>query len=108
MKVHLLERHRDELITHLPIRGRGFDMNYRAGFVIDFIKRRKPQEFYDHRTAKFVCAGFVPQQRSENRTMLVAQNFVDLRNVHPFVKWQQSGNSFECNNQARVREVWRS
>jgi hypothetical protein len=52
MKVHLLDKHHDELITHLPLRGRGFDMNYRTGFVIDFIKRRKPQEFYDHRTAR--------------------------------------------------------
>jgi hypothetical protein len=53
MKVHLLGGHRNELITHLPIRGKGFDMNHRIGFVIDFIKRRKPQEFYDHRTAEF-------------------------------------------------------
>jgi hypothetical protein len=29
-------------------------MDYRTDFVIDFLKRRKPQEFYDHRTAKFV------------------------------------------------------
>jgi hypothetical protein len=57
MKVHLLDRHRDELITHLPIRGRGFDMNYRAGFVIDFLKRRKPQKYYDHTTARFCNVG---------------------------------------------------
>jgi hypothetical protein len=29
-------------------------MDYRIAFVIDFLKRRKPQEFYDHRTAEFV------------------------------------------------------
>ncbi len=29
-------------------------MDYRTAFVIDFLKRRKPQEFYDHRTAEFV------------------------------------------------------
>ena len=54
MKVHLRYTHRTELITHLPIRGKGFDMDYRTAFVIDFLKRRKPQEFYDHRTAEFV------------------------------------------------------
>ena len=54
MKVHLLDRHRHELITHLPIRGKGFNMDYRTTFVIDFLKRRKPQQFYDHRTVKFV------------------------------------------------------
>jgi hypothetical protein len=53
MEVHLLDLHRDELVTHLPIRGKGFNMDYRTAFVIDFLKRRKPQEFYDHRTAKF-------------------------------------------------------
>ena len=42
------------MVTHLPIRGKGFNMDYRTAFVIDFIKRRKPQEFYDHRTAEFV------------------------------------------------------
>ena len=53
MKVHLRYTHRKGLITHLPIRGKGFDMDYRTAFVIDFLKRRKPQEFYDYRTAKF-------------------------------------------------------
>jgi hypothetical protein len=28
-------------------------LDYRTAFVIDFLKR-KPQEFYDHRTAEFV------------------------------------------------------
>ena len=53
MRVHLLDRHREELVTHLPLRGKGFNMDYRTSFVIDFLKRRKPQEFYDHSTAKF-------------------------------------------------------
>jgi len=30
----------------------GLNMDYGTAFVIDFLKRRKPQEFYDHRTAK--------------------------------------------------------
>jgi hypothetical protein len=29
-------------------------MDYRTAFVVDFIKRGKPQEFYDHSTAEFV------------------------------------------------------
>ena len=35
-------------------------------------------------------AGFVPhtiKRENDNETMLVVQNFVDLRDVHPFVKW---------------------
>ncbi len=55
MKVHLRYTHRKELVTHLPIRGKGFNMDYRTDFVIDFLKRRKPQRFYDHRTAEFVA-----------------------------------------------------
>jgi hypothetical protein len=54
MRVHLLENHSKELFTHLPLRGRGFNMDYRTAFVIDFLRRRKPQQFYDHRTAKFL------------------------------------------------------
>jgi hypothetical protein len=54
MNVHLRYTHRKELVTHLPVRGKGFNMDYRTAFVIDFLKRRKPQEFYDHRTAEFV------------------------------------------------------
>jgi hypothetical protein len=46
--------HRKELVTHLPIRGKGFNMDYRTAFVIDFLKRRKPLQFYDHSTAEFV------------------------------------------------------
>jgi hypothetical protein len=29
-------------------------MDYRIAFVIDFLKRRKPQQFYDHRIEEFV------------------------------------------------------
>jgi hypothetical protein len=34
MRVHLLERHRMELVTHLPLRGKGFNMEYITAFVI--------------------------------------------------------------------------
>jgi hypothetical protein len=54
MKVHLKYTHREQLIKHLPLRGKGFNIDYRAAFVIDFMKRMKPQEFYHHTTAKFV------------------------------------------------------
>jgi hypothetical protein len=54
MKVHLRYTHREELAKHLPLRGKGFNMDYRTAFVIDFLKRRKPPQFYDHRTAEFV------------------------------------------------------
>ena len=53
MRIHLMDRHREELVTHLPLRGKGFNMDYRTAFVIDILKRRKPQQFYDHRTTKF-------------------------------------------------------
>jgi hypothetical protein len=33
MKVHLEEIHRMELVTQLPLRGKGFDMDYRICFV---------------------------------------------------------------------------
>jgi hypothetical protein len=52
MRIHLLDRQRKVLVTHLPLRGKGFNMDYRTAFVIDFPKRREPQ-FYDHSTAKF-------------------------------------------------------
>ena len=54
MRVHLRYTHRKELITHLPIRGKGFNMDYRTDFVIDFLKRRKSPQFYDHRIVEFV------------------------------------------------------
>jgi hypothetical protein len=54
MKVHLKYTHREQLTKHLPLRGKGFNLDCRAAFVIDFMKRMKPQEFYDSTTAKFV------------------------------------------------------
>ena len=54
MKVHLRYTHREEFTTQLPLIGKGFDMDYRISFVINIMKRKKPQEFYDHRTAEFV------------------------------------------------------
>ena len=54
MNVHLKEKHHNELFTHLPLRRKGFNIDYRTAFVIDFLKQRKPQEFYDPRTAEFV------------------------------------------------------
>jgi hypothetical protein len=54
MKVHLKYTHREQLAKHLPLRRKGVNMDYRAAFVIDFLKRRKPPQFYDHRTAEFV------------------------------------------------------
>jgi hypothetical protein len=32
MNVHLLDRHKKELVTHLPLRGKGFNMDYRIAF----------------------------------------------------------------------------
>jgi hypothetical protein len=54
MKVHLKYTHREQLRKHLPLRSKGFNMDYRAGFVINIMKRMKPQQFYDHSTAEFV------------------------------------------------------
>jgi hypothetical protein len=54
MKVHLRYTHQKELVTKLPLKGRGYNMDYRTAFVIDIIKRWTPPDFYDHRTAKFV------------------------------------------------------
>jgi DNA adenine methylase Dam len=37
-----------------------------------------------------IKAGFVPhtiKRENDNETVLIVQNFVDLRDVHPFVKW---------------------
>jgi hypothetical protein len=63
MKVHLRNTHRMELVTKLPLRGKGFDMTYRTDFVIDIIKRGTPPDFYDHRTAKFVSLDKSEMQR---------------------------------------------
>jgi hypothetical protein len=53
MRVHLLEVHRKKLVTDLPLRGKGFNMDYRTRFAIDIMKRMKPLVFYNHRIAKF-------------------------------------------------------
>jgi hypothetical protein len=53
MRIHLREKHGNELVKDLPLRGKGFNMDYRIGFVIDRIKQ-KPKLFYDHKTAK-IC-----------------------------------------------------
>jgi len=47
MKNHLRETHKGKL----PLKGMGFNINYRIGVAIERMKRR-PMEFYDHRTAK--------------------------------------------------------
>jgi hypothetical protein len=55
MRVHLLDRHGKELLTDLPLRGKGNNMDYRTAYTINhFIKPGKPQEYYDRRTARFV------------------------------------------------------
>lgn len=53
MTVHLQERHKKDLVTKLPLRGKGFNLDYRTTFTIDIMKRRTPPVLYDHRTAKF-------------------------------------------------------
>jgi hypothetical protein len=80
MRVHLLDRHRTELLTHLPIRGKGFNMDYRTAFVIDFLRRRKPQEFYDHRTAEFV-----PLDEPEIQKVISNPN--NEQNLDNYINW---------------------
>jgi len=52
VRIHLREIHQEELAMDLPLKGKGFDMNYRIGFAIDIMKHETP-EFYDHKTARF-------------------------------------------------------
>jgi hypothetical protein len=80
MRVHLLDRHRTELLTHLPIRGKGFNMDYRTAFVIDFLRRRKPPQFYDHRTAKFV-----PLDKPEIQKVISNPN--NEQNLDNYINW---------------------
>jgi hypothetical protein len=40
-------------ITKLPLRGRGYNMDYRTDFVIDIMKQKALRVLYDHRTASF-------------------------------------------------------
>ncbi|MGB7953126.1 MAG: hypothetical protein WCF23_04025 [Candidatus Nitrosopolaris sp.] len=51
MRIHLREKHVDELVKDLPLRGKGFNMEYRVGFVMDRIKQKTPKLVYDHKTA---------------------------------------------------------
>ena len=53
MKRHLRYTHKDELLTNLPLKGKGFNMEYRVAYTIDIMKQRVPPEYYDHRTARF-------------------------------------------------------
>jgi hypothetical protein len=76
MNVHLKDKHRMELVTQLPLRGKGFDMDYRIAFVIDFLKRRKPPEYYDHRTAEFVP---LDEPEIQNRTFKSKQRTEPLQ-----------------------------
>jgi hypothetical protein len=76
MKVDLKYIHREQLAKHLPLRRNGFNMDYRAAFVIDFLKRRKPQQFYDHRAAKFVP---LDEPEIQNRTFKSKQRTEPLQ-----------------------------
>jgi hypothetical protein len=44
------------LATQLPLKGKGFNMDYRTielPLQFDIMKRKAPDVFYDHRTARF-------------------------------------------------------
>ncbi|MFZ0512089.1 MAG: hypothetical protein WAM14_10825 [Candidatus Nitrosopolaris sp.] len=53
MKVHLRYIHQKDLVTKLPLLGRGYNMDYRTDFVIDIMKQKALRVLYDHRTASF-------------------------------------------------------
>jgi hypothetical protein len=53
MKVHLRYIHREQLAKQLPLKGKGYNMDYRTAFAIDIMKQRTSPEYYDHKTAKF-------------------------------------------------------
>jgi hypothetical protein len=53
MTVHLRYTHQKELVAKLPLRGEGFNLDYRTAFAIDIMKKKTPPEYYDHRTANF-------------------------------------------------------
>ena len=57
IRIHLREIHQEELVTDLPLEGKGFDMSYRVGFAIDIMKLETP-EFYDYNTARFGPTSF--------------------------------------------------
>lgn len=50
---HVLEIHKQKLISDLPLRRKGLDLDYRLEFAIGIMKRIRPMKYYDHRTAKF-------------------------------------------------------
>jgi hypothetical protein len=54
MRVHLRDTHQKDLVTKLPLQGKGYDLNYRTQFAIDIMKQNEPQILYDHKTAKIV------------------------------------------------------
>ena len=53
MRIHLRYTHQLQLLKNLPLRGKGFNMAYRVGFVMDIMKQKTPREYYDHNTAIF-------------------------------------------------------
>jgi hypothetical protein len=53
MRIHLRYTHQLQLLKDLPLRGKGFNMAYRVGFVMDIMKQKTPREYYDHNTAIF-------------------------------------------------------
>jgi hypothetical protein len=53
MKIHLRYTHQMELLKDLPLSGKGFNMEYRAEFIIEIMKQKTPREYYDHKIAKF-------------------------------------------------------
>ena len=57
IRIHLREIHQEELVTDLPLEGKGFDMSYRVDFAIDIMKLETP-EFYDYNTARFGPTSF--------------------------------------------------
>ncbi|MDP9288966.1 MAG: hypothetical protein M3P08_12315 [Thermoproteota archaeon] len=53
MRTHMRYSHQVQLLKDLPLSGKGFNMEYRADFVIDIMKQKTPCEYYDHKSAKF-------------------------------------------------------
>jgi hypothetical protein len=72
------------LVTKLPLRGKGFHMDYRTAFVIDIMKRKTPPHFYDHRTAKFVSLD-KPEMQKEGLDPKKEENFDNYLNCKAFV-----------------------
>jgi hypothetical protein len=53
MRIHLRYTHQVQLLKDIPLSSKGFNMEYRADFVIDIMKQKTPREYYDHKIAKF-------------------------------------------------------